>query len=221
MDRVFTLLSKIILVLIIIFLLIGIIDYAVIAIEYFKGERMELGSLADWFSGLCNAVMAGAAVYAAYSAPSWIVGKRRERADTYCFQFIEDTKKLFKLIRFIHENSIANNIKIDDGLVLNSDDNGEIVEKLSELQEVISNLYELKGMFRILGVELLNINEFEKLIDASLTYSNCISSLKYYANDSDYPNAKKWYDKSKKSSDEINSVKDIFDKPIDELFKFK
>ncbi|WKS80410.1 hypothetical protein NHU85_11700 [Edwardsiella tarda] len=200
-------------------MLTAIITLITVIVSY-NGGKMDLGNAADWVSAIANVVMAGAAAYAACSAPSWFAAKRRERADAYCFQFVEDTKEIFKLIRFIHENSIANNITIEDRMVYSSDDNGEIVGELSELNEIITNLYELKGMFKILGVELLNIDELNKLINSSLEYSNCVLSLKEYAKVGDATNAEKWLNDAIIFRDEINSIKDVFDKPIDELFKF-
>ncbi|MEN3752513.1 hypothetical protein ABC733_06710 [Mangrovibacter sp. SLW1] len=41
---------------------------------------MELGSVSDWVSAGCNAVMAGTAVYAAWKAPKWIDKRKHENA---------------------------------------------------------------------------------------------------------------------------------------------
>ncbi|WP_369115593.1 hypothetical protein AB4X16_05590 [Edwardsiella tarda] len=169
MDRVFTLLSKIILVLIIIFLLIGIIDYAAIAIEYFKGERMELGSLADWFSGLCNAVMAGAAVYAAYNARDWLSSKTLEikyNAANDTLKYIELTNESLKNIYVLIADYFNDNETIKDEKLITELEN--LVSNTSILSDNLNILNKHNVSFKIKEIEeiyVIFIRQEDRLLD--------------------------------------------------------
>jgi len=55
---------------------------------------MEWGSVSDWFSTACNAVMAGVAVYAARNAKDWLSPKLNERKFKFADELIDNFCKL-------------------------------------------------------------------------------------------------------------------------------
>ncbi|WP_156108038.1 hypothetical protein [Cedecea neteri] len=55
---------------------------------------MEWGSVSDWVSALCNIAMAGAAVYAAWNANSWLVQKQYESASKHISNLLEERDKI-------------------------------------------------------------------------------------------------------------------------------
>ncbi|WP_370558239.1 hypothetical protein NMD96_12935 [Edwardsiella tarda] len=214
LDRSFILLSKIILVLIIIFLLIGIIDYAAIAIEYFKGEKMELGNAADWFSGLCNAVMAAAAVYGVLNVPTWLLNKRREEAYAHAKSIIDTLKEIDYLYTEIQVGFLK--------LILTSLDDTQIkniIEFNQTLLSKINQCYSLLGENLRYKVKLKDYDIFTQAINTFSEFNHCISSVA-----DNYDELEKNEIINKVTSfdkDFISFRKNILNASLEDLFEFE
>ncbi|UCQ40061.1 hypothetical protein DCF38_10985 [Edwardsiella piscicida] len=216
-DRVFTLLSKIILVLIIIFLLIGIIDYAAIAIEYFKGERMELGNAADWVSAGANVVMALAAGYAALNAQTWLSGKRRNDAYNHAINIVTNLENVISVISKLNTKIsyriVKNNIRVIKQEYDHSTD-------LRNIRRDITNIKTQIDMCNRWGIEFktsdiqLSVRKLTDILSVLRTKNRIL--IKSSLADSSYD-----YIKTPEVKDKLLKIRLRIRKPIDELFKFK
>lgn len=80
MDRILRAVNALLLILVTVLMLSAIFCFFNVLLFYYGKEKMELGSVSDWLSFICNAVMASSAVYAAVNAKNWISGKQKDSA---------------------------------------------------------------------------------------------------------------------------------------------
>lgn len=73
--------------------------------DFFGKGIMEWGSVSDWFSAACNAVMAGVAVYAAKHAKDWLSPKLNERKFKFADELIDAFCKLQQQAFYLHSDA--------------------------------------------------------------------------------------------------------------------
>ncbi|WP_370550830.1 hypothetical protein NMD63_05615 [Edwardsiella tarda] len=198
-------------------MLSAIITLITVIVSY-NGGKMDLGSAADWFSGLCNAVMAGAAVYAAYNAKDWLNSKKSDNAFNIAVKLTDTIKEIYFLIT----NAIFE-VKPKNLCDMQNDEIKIYKEKYQQLQltltEKLRELYLLEAKLNFFGARLKNDDIFN-LIKMSfskyISYINLIISL---IDKDDIKEASLFDEKLNDILNTIHSNRKDFYAEIDKLFE--
>ncbi|EEV6014773.1 TPA: hypothetical protein K8979_004311 [Escherichia coli] len=148
----------------------------------FSGSKgFEWGSVSDWVSTFCNAIMAGAALYAAVNAKNWLSEKTRtlglEKAEAILNEIDTFSATHNSYIDSLAEAEIYYRSNIFD----NQADRNRVIKSLDELRVLIENnklrLQDTHSKFSSLkrwDVTILKEKEIYQLLD---TYQMTIMSL--------------------------------------------
>ncbi|HEQ2843449.1 TPA: hypothetical protein VE468_001107 [Klebsiella pneumoniae] len=148
----------------------------------FTGNNdFEWGSVSDWASTLCNAIMAGAALYAAINAKNWLSEKTRtlgmEKAEAILNEIDTFSSTHSSYIDSLAEAEIYYRSNIFD----NQADRNKVISSLDELRVLIENnrlrLQDTHSKFSSLkrwDVTILKEKEIYQLLDV---YQMTIMSL--------------------------------------------
>ncbi|WP_370550829.1 hypothetical protein NMD63_05610 [Edwardsiella tarda] len=178
---------------------------------------MELGSISDWVSAGANVVMAGAAVYAALNAPTWLNGKRRNDAYNHAINIVTNLESVISVISKLNTKIsyriIKNNIEVIKQKYDHSSD-------LRNIRRDITNIKTQIDMCKRWGIEFktsdiqLSIRKLTDILSVLRAKNRML--IKSSLADSSYD-----YIKSPEVKDKLLKIRLRIRKPIDELFKFK
>lgn len=134
--------------------------------------------LTDWISALSNALMAGAAVYAASKAKDWLSPKLNERKFKFADELVDHFCKLQEEAFYLHSDA-KQTINTDpdlqgDDKVFGIDWNA-ISTRESEYRRHIINLRTTLERMELWGLVPKNKEEFKAIIDSHLTLSYTIA----------------------------------------------
>ncbi|EPS5595984.1 hypothetical protein ACVF21_004189 [Cronobacter sakazakii] len=140
---------------------------------------MEWGSVSDWFSFACNAVMAGVAVYAAKHAKDWLSPKLNERKFKFADELIDAFCKLQQEAFYLHSDA-KQIINIDPDVQGSTDSFRKHWNDLSKRQldyrkNAISLTITLERMV-LWGLQPKNVDEFKDILDAHIKLSHIIDN---------------------------------------------
>lgn len=135
---------------------------------------MELGSISDWFSAVCNGVMAIVAVYAASNAKDWLSPKLNERKFKFADELIEQFCRLQQEAFYLFSDT-------KNLINTNPDEQGD-AEKFRKRWNTISereisyrkntiNLRTALERMELWGLKAIDNNEFIQIIDSHLALS--------------------------------------------------
>ncbi len=194
--------NKTLIGLVIVLLLVAIIVFVNILLNQYAGYVMEWGSVSDWFIFLCNAIMAGAAVYAAVKAKNWISDKKNQTGFDHAISIMTEYDFLVECVRRYYFSIIITNQKSND------------FNRLSEdLTKVAYQTITLKG--KLLSSKRINLEyipEIETALQDILDYFN--QSYIHIWNSNNTTNHTKIDD----LKDKINNGYDSLNKDINFIF---
>ncbi|HCR0901159.1 TPA: hypothetical protein OMT82_000391 [Enterobacter cloacae] len=133
---------------------------------------MEWGSVSDWFSAACNAVMAGVAVYAAANAKDWLSPKLNERKFKFADELIDQFCKLQQEGFYLH-------VEVKELINTDPDTQGDIVvfrklwnslsKRETEYRRNIINLSTAMERMELWGLHPKNYTDFKDIISCHLS----------------------------------------------------
>ncbi|EIX1498678.1 hypothetical protein ACW2AV_000158 [Cronobacter sakazakii] len=133
---------------------------------------MEWGSVSDWFSVACNAVMAGVAVYAAKNAKDWLSPKLNERKFRFADELIDQFCKLQQEGFYLHA-------EVKQLINTDPDEQGDadifrkrwnaMYQKEIEYRRNIINLRTTMERMDLWGLQPKNEADFKEIIDSHLS----------------------------------------------------
>lgn len=133
---------------------------------------MEWGSVSDWFSAACNAVMAGVAVYAAFNAKDWLSPKLNERKFKFADELIDHFCKLQQEGFYLHSD-VKHIINTDPDLQGDADVFRKrwnaMYQRESEYRKNIINLQTTMERMELWGLHPKNHSDFKDIISCHLS----------------------------------------------------
>jgi hypothetical protein len=135
--------------------------------------------LTDWISAISNALMAGAAVYAASKAKDWLSPKLNERKFKFADELIDNFCKLQEEALYLHSDA-KQTINTDPDL--QGDDEAfsihwnAVYKRGIEYRKNAINLRTTLERMELWGLEPKNKEEFQAIIDSHLTLSFTIDN---------------------------------------------
>jgi len=134
--------------------------------------------LTDWISAFSNALMAGAAVYAASKAKDWLSPKLNERKFKFADELVDHFCKLQEEAFYLHSDA-KQTINTDPDL--QGDDKAfsihwnKVYKRSFEYRKNAINLRTTLERMELWGLEPKNKNDFTAIIDAHLILSITIA----------------------------------------------
>lgn len=171
---------------------------------------MEWGSVSDWFSTACNAVMAGVAVYAAKNAKDWLSPKLNDRKFKFADELIDSFCKLQQEAFYLHNTAlqIINTEPDDQGDTALSHKEYNIVfdKQMTYRKSVLSLKIEMERM-DLWGLKARNKDDFDKLVDSHFQLSYVIeeSLIPRFNDNNDFLQSS--YENSMKISEKYRNVR--------------
>ncbi|ROP61594.1 hypothetical protein EDF81_0065 [Enterobacter sp. BIGb0383] len=202
--------NKIVKALVVLMIVLVIITFTNIIHFQLKGSNMEIGAWSDWVSAACNLVIAGTALYAAYSAKNWIRGQHNATAYTKVNEIMSEYDKITHILIKMFPKATT---------TLPNDSGFTELRMANEINaymciDVISRLESL-NRWRVNYAPEVH-DKFEELLEF------CNTSYYLFAAviTKDYDLIADGQAKLKLAIDKINKNKEFFQKDIQELFSF-
>lgn len=139
---------------------------------------MEWGSVSDWFSTACNAVMAGVALYAAKNAKDWLSPKLNEKKFKFADELIDNFCKLQQEALYLHIDvmkSISNEADEQMDICFQKECENLFSRQMTYRKNILSLQTGMQRM-NLWGLQAKNNDEFNAIIQSHLTLSFSIES---------------------------------------------
>lgn len=142
--------------------------------DFFGKGIMEWGSVSDWFSAACNAVMAGVAVYAAANAKDWLSPKLNERKFKFADELIDQFCRLQQEGFYLHVE-VNNVINVDPDEQGDADQYRKLWQEVSnkefEYRKNIISLNTALERMDLWGLKPKDKDEFKRIINSHFALS--------------------------------------------------
>lgn len=193
---------------VIILLIVAILVLIKVLLSDMKG--FEWGSVSDWFSTICNVVIAGTALYAAYSAKNWIRGQHNATAYTKVNEIMSEYDKItHTLIKMYPKatTTLPNDSGFAELRMANEINAYMCIDLISRLESLnrwrVNYAPEVQDKFE----ELLEFSNVSYYLFAAIITNN-------------YDSIADGQNKLKLAYEKVNENKEFFQKDIQELFSF-
>lgn len=173
-----------------------------------KGHTLDFGNTSDIVSAMCNIAMAGAAVYAAMNANTWLAQKKYESALNHISNLLEERDRIIEKIAILYFDVTSTR----------GDENKK--------NEVITQIKKLVGRIFLLKKSLDACNRWN-VVSPDILYKDnsalneyCYTCLTLLELTYPYPYPQKDEERLNSLKITINENSEFCKKRIDEIFKF-
>ncbi|VEB98813.1 Uncharacterised protein [Cedecea lapagei] len=190
----------------VVLILLFLVGLVLIKILLHGSSQLEWGSVSDLVSAACNIAMAGAAVYAAWNANSWLAQKQYESASKHISNLLEERDKIIVEISTLYFDIATLHGRQE-----------KIIEFTTNVRKLSARIFLLKKSLDACNRWSVNVpNKLYEDYKLLLEYCNTCLDLSIIAN----PNNNQLIVKLDELREEINKNSDFLKKRIDDIFVF-